>query len=60
MRQHGDLLDALPKEIVGRYLQEKCLVCFSMIKPSETKKDTGNSDELAKSRFCSVFVIVTN
>jgi hypothetical protein len=41
MRQHGDLLDALPKEIVDRYLQEKGLVCFAMIKPSEAERILG-------------------
>lgn len=40
-RQHGDLMDTLPKEVVDRYLPEKGLVCFSMVKPSEAERTLG-------------------
>lgn len=35
-RQHPDLLEALPKALLERYLPQKALGCFSMVKPSES------------------------
>jgi hypothetical protein len=37
-RQHCDLLELVPTDLVGRYLPEKALGCFSMVKPSESGK----------------------
>lgn len=37
-RQHAELCNTLEKEVVERYLPEKALACFSMVKPSEAPK----------------------
>ena len=37
-RHHQDLFDALGQDLVDRYLQDKALCCFSLIKPSEAQK----------------------
>lgn len=37
-RQHPELLGTLPTGLVERYLPEKALGCFSMVKPSESEK----------------------
>ncbi len=37
-RQHQDIFDGLPKELVDTYLSEKALSCFSMVKPSDSPK----------------------
>ena len=37
-RQHEKLFEALAQDLVERYLQEKALSCFSLIKPSEAQK----------------------
>jgi hypothetical protein len=37
-RQHPDLLGTLPTGLIERYLPEKALGCFSMVKPSESEK----------------------
>jgi hypothetical protein len=37
-RQHPDLFGTLPSELVDRYLPEKALGCFSMVKPSESER----------------------
>ena len=37
-RHHQDLFDALAQDLVERYLQDKALSCFSLIKPSEAQK----------------------
>ncbi len=37
-RQHKEIFDSLPKELVDTYLSEKALSCFSMVKPSESQK----------------------
>lgn len=37
-RQHPDLFATLPSELVDRYLPEKALGCFSMVKPSESER----------------------
>jgi hypothetical protein len=37
-RHHQDLFDALPQDLVERYLRDKALSCFSLVKPSEAQK----------------------
>ncbi len=37
-RQHKNIFESLPKELVDTYLSEKALSCFSMVKPSDSKK----------------------
>jgi hypothetical protein len=37
-RQHQEIFDSLPKELVDTYLSEKALSCFSMVKPSDSQK----------------------
>lgn len=37
-RHHQELFDALGQDLVERYLQEKALSCFSLVKPSEAQK----------------------
>jgi len=37
-RQHRDLFDGLDEELAGKYVTQKSLGCFSMVKPSESKK----------------------
>ena len=37
-RQHQELFEALAQDLVERYLQDKALSCFSLIKPSEAQK----------------------
>jgi len=37
-RHHQELFEALAQELVERYLQDKALSCFSLIKPSEAQK----------------------
>jgi hypothetical protein len=37
-RQHQDLFEALEQDLVDRYLKDKALSCFSLIKPSEAQK----------------------
>ena len=37
-RHHQDLFEALDKDLVERYMSEKALSCFSLIKPSEAQK----------------------
>jgi Transposase DDE domain/Transposase domain (DUF772) len=37
-RQHPDLWGTLPADLIERYLPEKALGCFSMVKPSESEK----------------------
>ncbi len=37
-RQHKELFKPLPEEMVKKYLSKKSLSCFSMVKPSKTKK----------------------
>lgn len=46
-RNHQDLFDTIAQDLVGRYLTEKALGCFSRIKPSESSKTlTGVSSDL--------------
>jgi hypothetical protein len=54
-RQHRVLFDSLEKELVHRYLTEKALGCFSLVKPSESGKtlETVSRDLFALTRrFC--------
>jgi len=37
-RQHQELFEVLAQDLVERYLQDKALSCFSLIKPSEAQK----------------------
>jgi len=37
-RQHPEIFDGLPKELVDPYFSEKALSCFSMVKPSDSPK----------------------
>jgi hypothetical protein len=37
-RHHAELLDALAPDLVDRYLRDKALSCFSLIKPSEAQR----------------------
>lgn len=37
-RQHPEIFESLPKELVDTYLSEKALSCFSMVKPSDSQK----------------------
>lgn len=37
-RRRGELFDTIDKGIIDRYLSEKSLKCFSMVKPSESAK----------------------
>lgn len=37
-RHHRELFDELPEELTGKYLTQKSLSCFSMVKPSESAK----------------------
>ena len=37
-RHHQDLFDGLAQDLVDRYLKDKALSCFSLIKPSEAQK----------------------
>lgn len=40
-RQHQEIFEGLPKELVDTYLSEKALSCFSMVKPSDSEKKLG-------------------
>lgn len=37
-RHHGEEFGLVPGEIIGRYLSDKAVGCFSMVKPSESEK----------------------
>lgn len=37
-RQHTEMFETLPQDIVDKYLPEKALSCFSMVKPSDSEK----------------------
>jgi hypothetical protein len=37
-RHHQELFDALAQDLVDRYLEDKALSCFSLIKPSEAQR----------------------
>lgn len=37
-RHHQELFEALAQDLVERYLQDKALCCFSLIKPSEAQR----------------------
>ena len=37
-RQYKELFDTLPQELVEKYLSEKAVACFSLVKPSQTER----------------------
>ncbi len=37
-RQYKELFETLPQELVEKYLSEKAVSCFSLVKPSETER----------------------
>ena len=37
-RQHRELFDSLPQELIEKYLKKKSLSCFSMVKPSDAER----------------------
>src|SRR3990170_7221928 len=37
-RQYKELFDTLPRELVEKYLSEKAVSCFSLVKPSDTER----------------------
>ena len=37
-RQYKELFEALPQELVEKYLSEKAVACFSLVKPSEAER----------------------
>jgi hypothetical protein len=37
-RRHSEIFEAIEKELVDRYLTEKALSCFWLVKPSESGK----------------------
>jgi len=37
-RQYPELFETLPKELVEKYLSDKAVACFSLVKPSETER----------------------
>ena len=44
-RQYKELFDTLPKELVEKYLSEKAVSCFSMVKPSQTERTLASVSE---------------
>ena len=44
-RQYKELFDTLPQELVERYLSEKAVACFSLVKPSETERTLASVSE---------------
>ena len=41
-RQYQELFEILPQELVEKYLSEKAVACFSLVKPSETERTLGS------------------
>ena len=41
-RQDQELFETLPQELVEKYLSEKAVACFSLVKPSETERTLGS------------------
>jgi hypothetical protein len=37
-RQHRELFDELPEDLAGKYMTQKALSCFSMVKPSDSAR----------------------
>jgi len=37
-RQYKELFEALPKELVEKYVSDKAVACFSLVKPSEAER----------------------
>jgi hypothetical protein len=44
-RQYKELFETLPKELVEKYLSEKVVSCFSLVKPSETERTLASVSE---------------
>ncbi|MDP2799633.1 MAG: transposase [Deltaproteobacteria bacterium] len=37
-RQHTEMFETVPQDLVDKYLPEKALACFSMVKPSDSER----------------------
>jgi len=44
-RQYKELFDALPQELIEKYLSEKAVGCFSLVKPSDTERTLASVSE---------------
>src|SRR3990170_3971368 len=44
-RQYKELFETLPQELVEKYLSEKVVSCFSLVKPSETERTLASVSE---------------
>ncbi len=44
-RQDKELFETLPKELVEKYLSEKAVGCFSLVKPSDTERTLASVSE---------------
>lgn len=44
-RQYKELFDALPQELIEKYLSEKAVACFSLVKPSDTERTLASVSE---------------
>src|SRR4030043_199438 len=44
-RQYKELFDTLPQERVEKYLSEKAVACFSLVKPSQTERTLASVSE---------------
>ena len=44
-RQYKELFENLPQELVEKYLSEKAVSCFSLVKPSETERTLASVSE---------------
>jgi hypothetical protein len=44
-RQYKESFDALPQELIEKYLSEKAVACFSLVKPSDTERTLASVSE---------------
>jgi len=44
-RQYKELFEALPQELIEKYLSEKAVACFSLVKPSDTERTLASVSE---------------
>ena len=44
-RQYKELFETLPQELVEKYLSEKAVSCFSLVKPSDTERTLASVSE---------------
>jgi hypothetical protein len=44
-RQYKELFETLPQELVEKYLSEKAVACFSLVKPSDTERTLASVSE---------------